>query len=259
MKSLCRQSKQALFLLFLIFIVEEGCSSLQAELIPTDEQVPAQDSVAAFESYIFDLNNDGQPDSITLFGLDAEKESFLKIKISLTGNGSKSFQAKNGWSRIDESFAAKNKNGVSSEFLNVAGKSGSIYLLLFGKVDDAGYREEFNIIWIKGNEIRLILDDRQENDIEIPVEIADLDRDGKEDFVWSRIRETIQEVDSLDADIGSYAPYYVYTLDDDFKLNLALTKSYNEQHYVWAGFDSTGNYQVIYPHNGGKPKILELK
>ena len=250
------------FLSGLALITTQSCSSLQAEYIPGN---PVADTLSVnhdsdfVETIICDLNQDTINDSIVLSGFNSDKDAFKTITIVPGGSSSKTFNASSQWTKVDPDFLSKNKNQVQSENIFLSGKNGASFILLFGTLDGSGYREEFSIIRIKDAKATMILDDRQENDIEIPVEINDLDQDGKTDFVWTRLRETIQEVDSLDADIGSYTPFYVYTLSEDFQLNPALTRQYNELHYVWAGFDSTGNYQVIYPHNGGKLKILKIE
>lgn len=50
--------------------------------------------------------------------------------------------------------------------------------------------------------------------MKIPVKLINLDKAGKLDFIFTAYHELYQPVDSLNADIDSYVPYWVYTIDD---------------------------------------------
>lgn len=94
--------------------------------------------------------------------------------------------------------------------------------------------------------------------IEIPVQITDINNDGKTDFIWTGFREIEEHIDSLNADVGSYTPYIVYTIGDTCTLNMKLSRTYNLQNYVWAGLDKTSNdVRVLYPRDGSRPRVIK--
>ena len=62
-------------------------------------------------------------------------------------------------------------------------------------------------------------------DVELPTTLTDLDNDGKLDFIFRQFGEIYQQIDSLDSDIGTYHPFFVYSVDNNCKLNQALTKT----------------------------------
>jgi hypothetical protein len=63
-------------------------------------------------------------------------------------------------------------------------------------------------------------------------------------------------VPRLNADVGAYHPYFVYTIrGNTCLLDKPLTKKYNEQHYVFAGYKYSEDIQILYPRNHGKPHI----
>ena len=129
-------------------------------------------------------------------------------------------------------------------------------ILLFGDLDAAG-RAEFTVLNIQDNQNRRVLDDNNSLDIEIPTGLADLDQDGYLDFVYKQSGEILETLDSQQADIGTYQPYFVYTINNGWQFNPALTKTYNEEHYVYAGLKNKDKVRVLYPRNGGKPKIMK--
>jgi len=62
-----------------------------------------------------------------------------------------------------------------------------------------------------------------------------------------------------DAMIGSYAPFFVYPVENNCKLNKPLMKQYNEEHYVFAGYDYNEKLRIRYPKNGSKPTLLKKR
>ncbi len=202
------------------------------------------------------LNNDDILDTISLSSSLSDKSSFNKISISLSGYEKQSFIAKTSWTNVDSDFLAKNKNALKTKKLFLSRNDKQAVILLFGYLYDDG-REEFSILNIKNNKIEMVLDDNNTLDIEIPTKLIDLDKDGNLDFIYKHFGEIEEEIDSLNAEIGTYQPYFVYTIDNSWQLNKALTKIYNEEHYVYAGLENTDKIRVLYPRNGGKPKIIK--
>jgi len=48
-------------------------------------------------------------------------------------------------------------------------------------------------------------------------------------------------------------PYHIYTVGNNCELNKPLTRQYNEQHYVFAGFEYNENIMVFKPNDKSKP------
>ena len=100
--------------------------------------------------------------------------------------------------------------------------------------------------------------DKSENDIdvEIPITLADLDKDGRTEFIFRNMFEYYQQDDSLNADIGTYSPYLVYTIENDFKLNEPLSKKYNEDNFVFAGYKYSEEIKILFPRDKKeKPRV----
>lgn len=198
-----------------------------------------------------DLNNDGKLDSIIL-------NSSNSVTISLSGFPRQPFTTKYSWTEVDSAFLATNKNDIQSKELFLKKVKGQSVILLFGNLDGAGYREGFSIINIEGNKAKMVFDNDFETiDVEIPTTSIDLNNDGKLDFVFRGLGEIIGQVDSLNANIETYHPYQVYTVDANCALNKELTKKYNEDHYVFAGYEYSEKIKILYPRNDGKPSVMK--
>lgn len=236
-----------------------GPSALKKYIVAdTSTQRKATTFINQSEFFI-DLNNDNKLDTILLSSSLTDTTGFNKISISLTGICKKVFTAKNEWTSIDKGFLATNKNRVNSDkvFLKIGELSSQI--LLFGVLDGAGYREDFSIINIKDNGIAMVFDKGEKDiDIENPITVADFDKDGRTEFVFRNMFEYYQQVDSLNEDIGTYSPYLVYTIDNDFKLNEPFTKKYNEDNFVFAGYKYSEEIKILFPRDKKKkPRIWE--
>ncbi|MDP4262116.1 MAG: hypothetical protein Q8941_06255 [Bacteroidota bacterium] len=205
---------------------------------------------------VTDLNDDRREDTIFLNSSLDDQSSFNKITVSLAGYQRKTFFAKSAWAVVDSGFLATNKNSIKTTKLFLLKEKKRSVILLFGVLDEGG-RDEFSIITIGDNNVQMIFDDGNTIDVEIPITLGDINNDGKIDFVFGQYGEVYEQVDSLNAEIGTYHPYFVYTLDKECRLNKALMKKYNEDHYVFAGFDYSDKIRVLYPRNGGKPKIVK--
>lgn len=211
-----------------------------------------------YKPLITDLNNDGRLDTLVLGSSLTDTTSFNKITISIAGFDKQTFEAKNEWTNIDSTFLKTNKNAIKSGKLFLLKAKDHSIILLFGGIDGAGYRGDFSIINIKDNKSTLIFD-RTEKDIDIerPISLSDLDNNGKTEFVFRNLFEYYDQVDSLNADIGTYSPYLVYTLDNDFILNKPLTKKYNEDNFVFAGYQYSEKIKILFPRDGSKPRVIK--
>ncbi|HEY4150977.1 MAG TPA: hypothetical protein VGM41_18695 [Chitinophagaceae bacterium] len=207
---------------------------------------------------LVDLNRDSIADTIFIMPDIHDRSTFKKITISITGYGRQTFLARNSWTNVDSAFLNRNINAVRTKKLFLAGNNNQSVILLFGELDGAGYRDEFSIINIENNKAKMVFDHTDDDiDVEIPTKLADLDNDGKLDFIFTEIGEVYEQVDSLKGSIGSYHPYFIYTVDDNCRLNKVLTKKYNDEHYVFAGYEYSEDIKILYPRNGGKPKVLK--
>lgn len=208
----------------------------------------------SFKTYVTDLNNDGIPDTIRLSSSSKEKDEFKRITISLTGFGEQTFIAKESWAIVDTAFLLNNKNEINSKFIFFKRNPLHSVILLFGTQDGDGYREEFSIINIENNNIKMVFDDVEDQDVELPNKLTDLDNNGRLDFVYRIMFEFSRQL--KDGDIGSYRPYFVYTISDTCNLNKLLMKQYNQQKYVFAGYQYSESINIFYPHNKSKkPRI----
>ena len=129
--------------------------------------------------------------------------------------------------------------------------------MLFGELDGAGERGEFSIINIENNNIKIVFDDDGKIDIEVPTKLISLNNDDRLDFIYCGLHEFDEQ--TKDAMIGSYAPFFVYPVDDTCKLDKSLTKRYNEEYYVFVGYNYNERLRIRYPKNGGKPTLLKKR
>ncbi|HZX58047.1 MAG TPA: hypothetical protein VFE54_04955 [Mucilaginibacter sp.] len=209
------------------------------------------------------LDDDNKTDTITLNSSLKDPSSFNKISIKLSSGNRKTFIAKDSWTIVDNWFLDSNKNSVNSKLLFLKKTDKHAVILLFGGLDGAGYRREFSMINIEKNKIRMCFDHTGNGiyDVEVPTSLVDLQHNGRLCFVYQGIHEfdgySNKSAEKLGKpDIGSYTPYFVFPVMDTCKLNKPLTKKYNEDHYVFAGFNYSEKISVLYPSDkNAKPRI----
>jgi hypothetical protein len=126
----------------------------------------------------------------------------------------------------------------------------STILLLFGYCFGTG--REFTILRVDGSKVQMIFD----QDLDEIIRIGDIDNEGHTSLIGRNSYELYIEVDSLDADIGTYSPFLIYTMGKTVTINEPLSKKYNEDNYVWAGLKYNENIKVLYPRKVGKPRII---
>lgn len=207
--------------------------------------------------FIVNLNDDTLPDTLRLHSSTGDHSSYDEITVTLAGFPSRTFHTSEPWSRSEDWPTLTGKNVLSTDALFLGkGKLQSV-LLLSDEISPAGYRESFSIIDIEGNEVKMVLDQNKRHlAIEAPVSLSDLDGDGRLEFVYRQIFEYDGEADSLDGKIGTYSPYFVYTVDSNCILNKPLTIKYNQEHYVFAGFKYDEKIEIFYPNDTAQhPRI----
>jgi hypothetical protein len=219
----------------------------------TDKTSSKTSDNKVIKQYLVDLNGDNSIDTITLTDPELSGDPGVFKKISITGKNIEPFElkAKYSWDAIPELFYKK-ENAINSDLVYVKRHLHSSYIMLAGHLYGTGL-EDFALIAISDNKSKL-LTKKEFNDVSL---IADLNNDNHLDIVlnptWS---EGIGTIDSLDAGILSYAPYYVYSLNPDtLKLDTTLTRTYNQQNYTWAGLKDIKDIFVIYYH---KTKTYEI-
>jgi len=196
------------------------------------------------------LNSDNIIDTIVLSSSSPETESFNRISISMSGAKKKIFYAKDAWADIYDPFLALNKNLVKSKIIFIKKTEKHTVIILSGGTDAAGYGGEFSIINIENNEIKMVFDHSDDGiDVEVPIELSELENNGRLYFVYTTLYELYEQKDKLNADIGTYHPYFVYPVDNNCKLNYALSKKYMEEHYVFAGYNYNEKIKILYPRD----------
>lgn len=209
-----------------------------------------------------DLNNDALIDTITLGSSLNETSSFNKISIKLSGAKPHTFFSKDSWTTVDKEFLDSNKNVVSTKLLFLKKTDKHTVILLFGVLDGAGYREKFSIINIENNNIKMVFDQTENSmfDVEYPITLTDLEHNGQLCFIYTEFHQLDGYDAKLNGDIGGYAPRLVFPVTDTFKMDKVLTRKYNEDNYVFAGFKYSEKIHILYPRNKKlKPSIYKKK
>jgi len=208
--------------------------------------------IESIETVITDLNFDGKNDTIFITSPAASNDpgEFYTTIISLSGIGRQEFTGKDVWDHIDSTFLSNNHNAVESKRIFVYKEKRSTILLFFGYCFGTG--REFAILRVDGNNVQTIFD----QDLNEVITIGDVDKDGQANLVGRQTYEIYSDVDSLDAFIGTYSPFLIYTIGKTVYINESLSKKYNEDNYVWAGINQSDVIKVLYPKKEGKPILL---
>jgi len=205
-----------------------------------------------------DLNNDQIADTITIVSSVGDTVTFDTIHIAIAHFESHTFYTDtvHPWTTVDDWFLDSNRNVLPTNKLFLAREKFQSVLLLFGNLSAAGDRDNFSIIDIEGNTPKLVLNQNERHlFIETPVTLKDLDGNGRLDFLYRQIFEYNGKPDTLNGKIGTYSPYFVYTIDSNCVLNRSLTIHYNREHYVFAGFKYEESINVFYPNDGTQPRL----
>ncbi|HVS93750.1 MAG TPA: hypothetical protein VHE59_17045 [Mucilaginibacter sp.] len=195
---------------------------------------------------VADLNNDSKPDTIKLISSIDGRNNFNKISITLNGDGTTTFKARDYWTVVDSEFLVKNKNAIHTKLLFLKKTAKHAAILLFGVLDGAGYRGEFSMVNIENNHVKMVFDalgeGTSEPEIEWPVELTDLKHDGRLCFVYTMIHEmdgfsSDEQRDKGIPDVGPYTSYLVYPVTDNCHVDKPLSKEYMEKYSVFAGYE----------------------
>jgi hypothetical protein len=202
-----------------------------------------------------DLNNDSIPDTIALRTLAHDTSFYDSITISLTNYGKQSYKTPHAWFREDERFQVFNVNALPTDRFFLARNKQQSVLVLFGYNYEDG-RGAFDIINIENNSIKRVFDQEQRKiSVDFPEIVKDLDSNGRFDFAYAGITEADDCPEKLHGCITSYNPAFVYTVDDSCVLNKPLMKKYNQDTYVFAGYEYNGSIKVFCPSGKGKCRL----
>lgn len=181
-----------------------------------------------------DINHDGINDSIILElpPVKGDPGQFQKITLAVSGAKLQTYSTKEAWDVIDSSF--EKSNTISSKRIYLYRHSTDVFVLLFGWLYGSG-RDNFNIIRFRNNQWQQLFADQMDE----PVAIQEMGQNKQLCFIGR-----ISGPDSRDGQSYAYAPYLVYNIDDSGQIDEALSKVYNEAHYVWAGLKYNDTIKV---------------
>jgi hypothetical protein len=202
-----------------------------------------------------DLNYDSIPDTISLRTLAKDTLSYDSITISIAHYGKRSFKSASSWSQVDKDFSGRKGNAYPTNYFFLAKNGVESVLALFGWVGETE-RAEFSIIRIKDNLPKMVFDQNhwEDNFIEVVAFIKDMDNDGRFEFGYRHLTDGVDgKQDGLEGFVGSYVPILVYTIDDSLVLNKSVMKKYNEEHYIFAGYEGGG--VMIFRPNDARKKL----
>lgn len=241
--------------LYLSLIIISGCQpSVKHTALPTDSISPVEDTVTVIptaekfhEEVTTDLNNDGKIDTLILSSppADGDPGIFQKIEISLNEGDRESFETKDVWDVVDESFLKENQNSVKSPHIFVYKDNYHFAILLFGYIYGSG-RSDFSIIYGQRAHFKMIF----KGAIQVPMKLQDMNQDGKLEFLGRKSEYEITggPIDSLGPGrVGTYDPFSVFAIKKDtIVLDEVATREYNEQHYIWLGKEMSETLRVYY-------------
>jgi hypothetical protein len=143
-----------------------------------------------------------------------------------------------------ETKAIEIKNETASRNILLQKVGDKYYVTIFGAEYGCCPRE-LTIIQADKNGISKIFKDSFEVS-----KISKTDNDDIKYFGIESFSEPLYPIDSLDILLFTYNPTLVYSLGEGFKFDSLTTKKYNEEHYVFAGFNYKGEIKVAFPKDG---------
>lgn len=147
-----------------------------------------------------------------------------------------------------DSRAIKVKNEINSKNLLLQKVKDKYFISLFGAQYGCCART-MTIVQVDKKGISKIFKDAFELHEVIKSENGDIKYLGIDSF-----SESVGVVDSLDIELFTYNPTLVYSLGDSFKFDSLGTKQYNEENYVFAGYNYEDEVRVAFPRDGRERK-----
>ncbi|MBT4969187.1 MAG: hypothetical protein HOM80_09280 [Bacteroidetes bacterium] len=243
--------------LFILLILLSACNSnistsKQERLSDVPNSKNTQSNL--IDMLITDLNFDDLNDTLELsVSPSGDPGLFREILFKISNSKAVIFEANDAWDTIDEEFLEKNNNDISSEHVFIKKYSNYSLVILMGWRYGSG-REDFTIFKIIGDSVRKIFD----KPYDIIGELVDLNSDNYPEIIVRNHWEVYIPVDSLDANIGTYSPFHIYSIgNDEVYLDTALTISYNKKYYVFKGLNYDNDIKILYPRKNGVPTLFE--
>lgn len=197
----------------------------------------------------FDLNNDNIVD--TIYFLNQPKNDpgkFTKLFLSLTNKDTLSLTNIEAWDTIN--FTSANHTNSNLVYINQNKKSTHLFLSGF---QYSCCPRKLTIIGITKNKLKPIY----HKDFNVS-EIVDINKDGKLEIIGRDSFISYYDFDKKsNSEIGTYVPFEVYSLSPNkLIISYELTKKYNENNYVFAGYEYSETVKVGYPRKGEQPFLI---
>jgi hypothetical protein len=157
-----------------------------------------------------------------------------------------------------ESKAIEIRNGIQSRYVLLQKIDSAYYISLFGAQYGCCPRD-LTILQVDRSGIKKIFKDAFEVKKISKSQAGEIKYFGIESY-----SEALHPIDSLDILLFTYNPTLVYNLKNGFKFDSLATQKYNEENYVFAGFNYKGEIKVAFPKDGqarkskaGKPYLYQ--
>ncbi len=171
---------------------------------------------------------------LSMAGVKYAGEAFNSVAFIKNGKSMFQIDDQDGYDSI---YSSDITNEATSDLILVHTHGAIQYVVLWGfeygccprkltiiKIDQAGFKEIFKA--------------------EFGANKVALDKnDGPLFYGQLSYSQGLANIDSLGLTLSTYSPILVYNLRKDFVLDSALTKKYNEENYVFAGYKA--NYKII--------------
>ncbi|MBI9059667.1 MAG: hypothetical protein JEZ01_18025 [Labilibaculum sp.] len=188
----------------------------------------------------FDLNNDSISD--TIYFLNQPKNDpgrFTKLFVSVTNKDTLSLTNIEAWDTVNFNSA----NHTNSNLIYINKNANSTHLILCG-FQYSCCPKKLTIIGITKNKINPIY----HKDFDVS-DIVDINKDGNIEIIGRNSFVSFYDFDKKsNSEIGTYVPIEVYSLfPNKLLISYELTKKYNQDNYVFAGFEYSETIKVGYP------------
>ncbi len=197
-----------------------------------------------------DINDDGKPDSIYLLEPSLGDPGIFNKILFRINDDTTSFEGETAWDTL--SWKADN-NQINSEKLFLT-KSDNINYLLISGTQYGCCPVQTTIFALSNRQPKRIFD----KEFEVSA-IKDIDGDGTLEIIGSSsFSQASQRIDSIDGHLGTYSPYKVYELvKGKIQIDYEKSKKYNQENYLFAGYEYSEEIPIVYYRDGRKPHLLD--
>jgi hypothetical protein len=208
------------------------------------------DSEQLVEVLLHDINNDGKTDSIYLLEPSLGDPGIFNKILFRINDDTISFEGKTAWDTL--SWKTDN-NKISSDKLFLTKSDNVNYFLISGT--QYGCCPVQTTIFTLSNRLPKVVFDKE---FEISV-IEDLDGDGTLEIIGSSsFSQAYQRIDSINGHLGTYSPYKVYEMvNGKIQMDYEQSKRYNQENYLFAGYEYSEEIPIVYYRDGRKPHLLD--